>query len=83
HLTASSLNVEGLFGNRVALQMTALLLAAQVAFTHLGPMQTLFGTQAIDAAGWSAVLAVVVLQSFVLAAEKAYMRRRSGGRAAA
>jgi len=83
HLAASSLNVEGLFGNRAALQMTGLLLAAQIAFTHLAPMQTLFGTAGIDALAWSAVLAFGVLLFLLVEIEKALMRRWAGARAAA
>ena len=75
HLSASSLNPEGLYGNPVALQMMALLLAAQVAFTHLAPMQTLFGTQAIDALAWAAVLGFGVLLFMLVELEKLLMRR--------
>ena len=75
HLSASSLNAEGLFGNPVALQMMALLLAAQLAFTHLASMQTLFGTAGIDALAWGAVLAFGVLLFLLVEAEKALMRR--------
>jgi len=82
HLAASSLNVEGLFGNRVALQMMGLLLAAQIAFTHLAPMQQLFGTRAIDATAWSAVLAFGVLLFLLVEAEKALMRAWKRMRAA-
>jgi len=82
HLAASSLSVEGLFGNRVALQMMGLLLAAQIAFTHLEPMQRLFGTQAIDAVAWSAVLAFGVLLFVLVEAEKALMRAWPRARAA-
>jgi len=83
HLQASSLNAEGLFGNRVALQMMGLLLAAQLAFTHLAPMQRLFGTRAIDAPAWAAVLAFGVVLFLLVEAEKALMRRRAGVRRAA
>jgi magnesium-transporting ATPase (P-type) len=82
HLAASSVNVEGLFGNRVALQMMGLLLAAQIAFTHLEPMQRLFGTRAIDATAWSAVLAFGVLLFLLVEAEKALMRAWARRRAA-
>jgi magnesium-transporting ATPase (P-type) len=77
HLVASSLSAEGLFGNRVALQMTLILIAAQLAFTYVGPMQTLFGTQAIDAQAWSAVLGFGVLLFLLVEMEKAVMRRRT------
>lgn len=75
HLSQSTMNAEGLFGNRVALQMTLLLLAAQFAFTHLGPMQALFHTQAMDALAWSAVFAFGVVKYFVIELEKTVMRR--------
>ncbi|HSH07653.1 MAG TPA: cation-transporting P-type ATPase [Burkholderiales bacterium] len=75
HLSQSTMSAEGLFGNRVALHMTLLLLAAQVAFTHLGSMQTLFHTQAMDALAWSAVFAFGVVKYLVIEAEKAITRR--------
>jgi len=78
HLASSSLSAEGLFGNRVALQMTSLLLAAQLAFTHLAPMQTLFGTQGIDALAWAAVLGFGVLLFLLVETEKALMRHWAG-----
>jgi len=74
HLAASSFSAEGLFGNRVALQMTALLFAAQLAFTHLAPMQALFGTQAIDALAWAAVVGFGVLLFVLVELEKLLMR---------
>ncbi len=83
HLSASSLNAEGLFGNPVALQMMALLLAAQAAFTHLPSMQTLFGTASIDALAWAAVLAFGVILFLLVEAEKALMRRWANSRRAA
>jgi len=75
HLASSSMNSEGLFGNRVALAMAGLLVLAQFAFTYAGPMQALFGTQAIDATAWAAVIAFGVLLFVLVEAEKAFMRR--------
>lgn len=43
---------EGLSGNRYTLLAIALVLFFQVVFTYARPMQTLFGTTAIDAAAW-------------------------------
>ena len=80
HLASSSMNREGLFGNRVALAMAGLLVLAQLAFTYVGPMQGLFGTQAIDAAAWTAVLAFGVVLFVLVELEKVLMRRWFGAR---
>ncbi|MDH3872241.1 MAG: HAD-IC family P-type ATPase, partial [Gammaproteobacteria bacterium] len=63
YICAPVLNRAGLFGNRYALMAVGLLLFFQFCFTYLGPMQTLFGTMAIDAATW---LRIVLVASSVL-----------------
>ncbi len=80
HLASSSMNSEGLFGNRVAVAMAGALVLAQLAFTYAGPMQALFGTQAIDAAAWMAVLAFGVVLFVLVEVEKVLMRRWFGAR---
>lgn len=48
-LHESVLNPGGIFGNVVVLQMVALLVLLQAAFTYAPPLQALFATRAIDA----------------------------------
>ena len=67
------LNPAGWLGNRYALLAVGLLLVFQLCFTYLGPMQTLFGTVAIDALTWvrivlvaSSVLILVELEKYLV-----------------
>ncbi len=73
YICAPVLNRAGLFGNRYALMAVGLLLFFQFCFTYLGPMQTLFGTAALDAATWlrivlvaSSVLILVELEKYLI-----------------
>jgi magnesium-transporting ATPase (P-type) len=73
YISAPVLNRAGLFGNRYALLAVVLLLFFQFCFTYLGPMQTLFGTTAIDALTWlrivlvaSSVLILVELEKYII-----------------
>jgi cation-transporting P-type ATPase F len=74
-LTDSALNADALFGNRIALIAVAVLVALQLGFTYLTPMQALFGTGAMDAATWGLVAAFGIAMFFVVELEKALMRR--------
>jgi len=73
-LADSALNLDALLGNRVALVAIAALVLLQLAFTYLTPVQTLFGTAAIDAAAWALVCAFGVAMFFVVEIEKAATR---------
>jgi len=73
-LVESALDREALFGNRIALIAVAVLVALQLAFTYLPPLQTLFGTGAMDAAAWALVAAFGIAMFFVVEAEKALVR---------
>ena len=79
-LADSALSLDALLGNRIALIAVAVLVVLQLAFTYLPPLQTLFGTGAMDAAAWGLVAAFGVAMFFVVEAEKALMRalRRRG-----
>jgi magnesium-transporting ATPase (P-type) len=73
YISAPVLNRAGLFGNHYALLAVVLLLIFQMCFTYLGPMQTLFGTAAIDATTWlrivlvaSSVLILVELEKYII-----------------
>ena len=63
YLLAPALTFEGLSGNRYVLYAIGLLLLIQMAFTYLGPVQTLFATTAMDVDAW---LRVVLVTSSVL-----------------
>ncbi len=80
YLTASVFNRAGLFGNRYVLMAIGLLLLFQLAFTYLGPMQTLFGTAAIDALTWLRIVLVASSVLFLVEMEKAFVRYLDGRR---
>jgi len=63
YISNSVLSKQGLLGNRYALYAIACLLLFQLAFTYLGPMQSLFGTTGI---GWTAWLIIILVSSSVL-----------------
>jgi magnesium-transporting ATPase (P-type) len=58
YIKANVLNFEGLLGNRYALIAVGVLIVFQLCFTYLGPMQTLFGTAAIDLTMWVRIVLV-------------------------
>jgi magnesium-transporting ATPase (P-type) len=70
-----SLSISGLTGNTKALIAVGLLLLLQLAFTYLGPVQTLFGTESITAADWGWVVAAGICVFLLVEAEKALMNR--------
>jgi magnesium-transporting ATPase (P-type) len=75
-LLASSVSLRGFFGNRYAVLAVGVLIPLQLAFTYLPMMQTLFGTAAIDLAGWGRVLAFGAVLFLLVEAEKAVLRWR-------
>ena len=75
HLRGSVLSLEGLLGNRWVLNATGVLLAFQLAFTYLPPVQSLFGTAAIDLAAWSRIAVFGLCLFLIVEAEKQLMRR--------
>jgi len=70
------LNREGLTGNRYVLLAIGVLLVAQLLFTHAPFMQTLFGTEGLDAAAWLRVLGFGIFILLAVEAEKAWLRHR-------
>lgn len=74
HITASSLNLEGVFGNRYVLMAIALLMVFQLLFTYLPIMQILFGTGALDAAAWLRITGFGLLLLFMVEFEKRMFR---------
>jgi magnesium-transporting ATPase (P-type) len=69
------LNFEGLFGNRYVLYAAGLLIIFQLSFTYLSPMQTLFGTTALDLLTWIQIIFVASSVLFLVEIEKHFMRR--------
>jgi magnesium-transporting ATPase (P-type) len=75
YMTAPVLNREGLLGNRYVLYAVGVLILFQLAFTYLPPMQTLFGTAAIDAGVWLRIVLVATSVLFIVEVEKVILRR--------
>lgn len=63
YLLAPSLTYQGFFGNRYVLYAIGILIAIQLSFTYLSPMQTLFATTAMSGDTW---LLVILVSSTVL-----------------
>jgi len=70
YLHASVMNRRGLADNRYALWAIALVIFFQLLFTYAAPMQTLFGTTAIDAATWGLIVLVGSSVFFLVELEK-------------
>jgi magnesium-transporting ATPase (P-type) len=76
YITASIFNWAGFTGNRYVLIAIALLILFQLAFTYLAPMQSLFGTTAIDPYIWLRILLVASSVLFLVELEKSIVRHR-------
>ena len=76
YITDSILNWEGLTGNRYVLIAIAILIVLQIGFTYLAPMQTLFGTTAIDFVTWLHIVLVASSVLFFVELEKYVVRYR-------
>jgi magnesium-transporting ATPase (P-type) len=75
YITASVFNWAGLSGNRYVLAAIAVLIILQLCFTYLPPMQSLFGTAAIDFNIWLRILLVASSVLFLVELEKFFVRR--------
>lgn len=75
YITASILNWQGFTGSRYVLAAIAILVAFQLAFTYLQPMQLLFGTAAIDLIMWLRIVVVASSVLFLVELEKYCVRR--------
>ncbi|MFC1774255.1 cation-transporting P-type ATPase [Pseudomonadota bacterium] len=76
YITASVFNWAGLTGNRYVLIAIAILIGFQLGFTYLAPMQSLFGTTAIDINIWLRILLVSSSVLLLVELEKYYVRRK-------
>lgn len=74
HIQASALNLKGLFGNRHAILAILLMLIFQTLLTYMPFMQSLFGTQSIDANAWALILGFGLLLFLMIETEKYFMR---------
>jgi magnesium-transporting ATPase (P-type) len=74
YITASIFNWDGLTGNRYVLIAIGVLIIFQLGFTYLAPMQSLFGTTAIDIHVWMNILLVSSSVLFLVEIEKSIMR---------
>ncbi len=74
YITDSIFNRKGLTGNRYVLIAVGVLIVFQLGFTYLAPMQTLFGTAAIDFKLWLYILLVASSVLFLVELEKYFVR---------
>jgi len=74
YITASVFNQAGLTGNRYVLIAIGILIIFQLCFTYLAPMQSLFGTTAIDFNIWLRILFVSSSVLFLVELEKYVVR---------
>jgi magnesium-transporting ATPase (P-type) len=80
YITASVLNWAGLTGNRLVLIAIAILVLIQLCFTYLAPMQSLFGTTAIDFTMWLKIILVSSSVLFLVELEKSVVRHMERNR---
>ncbi|MBW7902746.1 MAG: cation-transporting P-type ATPase [Rhodocyclaceae bacterium] len=72
---APVLGRQGLTGNRYVLLAIAACLPLQLAFTHLPPMQAIFGSAALSPGEWGKVVAAGLMVFVVAELEKLVIRR--------
>ncbi len=77
YIADSILNWEGVTGNRYVLIAIAILIILQLGFTYLAPMQSLFGTTAIDFTIWLRIIFVASSVLFLVEFEKYVVRYRA------
>jgi calcium-translocating P-type ATPase len=80
YITASVFNWAGFTGNRYVLIAIGILIIFQLGFTYLAPMQTLFGTTAIDFKIWLRILLVASSVLFIVELEKYFVRHMDRNR---
>ncbi|MCG5548235.1 cation-transporting P-type ATPase [Halorhodospira halochloris] len=76
YILEPAFNFRGLFGSRAVLIAIGVLIVLQGLFTYAPPMQTLFGTAALDTEQWLRVLAFGALLFVIVELEKTVLRRR-------
>ncbi len=78
YMTHCIFSLSGFTGNRYVLVAIVILLILQFGFTYLTPMQSLFGTAAIDLATWLRIVVVASSVLFLVELEKYLVRRFQG-----
>jgi len=71
----SSLSFNKLIGSKATLIAVAVLIAIQLAFTYVAPVQSLFGVTGISATQWGLVLAAGLIVFFLVELEKLIVRK--------
>ncbi|MCW8932966.1 MAG: cation-transporting P-type ATPase [Gammaproteobacteria bacterium] len=74
YITENVFNINGLIGNRYALMAVGILIVFQLMLTYLSPMQSLFGTAAIDVDAWLRIILVASSVLFLVELEKYIIR---------
>ncbi len=74
HIFKSALSLEGLFGNRYVLIAIAVCAVLQLAYTHAGPLQDLFGSTDLSLDEWLKVTLAGAFVFVVAEFEKAVLR---------
>ena len=80
YITASVLNRAGFTGNRYVPAAIGVLILFQLGFTYLTPLQSLFGTRAIEFTIWLRILLVSSSVLFLVELEKYLLRRIAAAR---
>lgn len=75
YIKDSILNWEGFTGNKYVLIAIGILIIFQLGFTYLTPMQSLFGTTAIDLSMWLRIILVSSSVLFLVEMEKYIVRK--------
>jgi magnesium-transporting ATPase (P-type) len=81
HISTSTLNWQGLCGNRYALLAVAVLAVLQAVMTYLPAMQHAFGTAPLQAGAWGRIMLFGVALMLIVEGEK-WLLRRTGMAAA-
>lgn len=76
HFTAPAWGRELMLGNRVALGVSALLVAMQLAFTYLPAMQAVFQAAPLDLRTWGVIASLAAAKFMAVELEKAVWRAR-------
>lgn len=75
YIKDSVFNFSGLTGNRYVLIAVGILITLQFGFTYLSPMQSLFGTTAIDSIEWLKIVLISSSVLFLVELEKYIVRK--------
>lgn len=76
HFTDHAFRWETLRGNPAVLLVSAILVVLQLLFTYAPPLQVLFGSVALGATSWLAILGAGLVVFLCVEAEKALLRQR-------